>query len=149
MLRIPFEFKFGFERFKSLSNGSNLRSNASKPFRMVQICIRTLRIPFEWIEFAFECLECISNALNPFELFELAFECFDYLSNGSNSQSNALNPKWFEFAFKCFKSLSNGSNLQSNSSNSFRIDIICIRMLRISFQGFEFGFECFKSLSNG
>ena len=41
MLRIPFEwFEFAFERFESLSNGYNLHSNASNPFRMVRICMR-------------------------------------------------------------------------------------------------------------
>ena len=40
MLQIPFEwFEFGFESFESLSNDSNLHSNASNPFRMVRISI--------------------------------------------------------------------------------------------------------------
>ena len=69
MLRIPFEgLEFAFERFESLSNGSNFDSNASNPFRMVGICTRMLRIPFEW----FECFESLSSGLN-----------FD--SNASNS----------------------------------------------------------------
>ena len=45
MHRIPFDwFEFAFECFESLSKGLNLHSNASNPFRMVQICIRMLRI---------------------------------------------------------------------------------------------------------
>jgi len=79
--------------------------NASNPFRMVRICIRMLRIPFEW--------------------FEFAFECFESFSKGSNLHSNASNPfrmvricirmlrirfKWLEFAFECFESVSNGWN---------------------------------------
>ena len=65
MLRIPFELlEFAFEAFESLSNGSNLHSNASNPFRMVRICIRMLRIPFKWFEFAFECFESLSNGSN-------------------------------------------------------------------------------------
>ena len=73
MLRIPFKwFELGFERFKSLSNGSNLYLNASNLFRMIRIWIQMLRIPFEWLEFAFEFLQSISN--------------------GSNFDSNASNP---------------------------------------------------------
>ena len=65
MLRIPFEWlEFAFECFKSLSNGSNLNSNASNLFRMAQICIRMLRNPFEWFEFAFECFESLSYVSN-------------------------------------------------------------------------------------
>ena len=38
MLRISFEwFEFPFECFECLSNGSNVRSSASNPFRMVVI----------------------------------------------------------------------------------------------------------------
>ena len=76
MLRIPFEwFKFAFKSFESLSNGSNLDSNALNPFRIVLICIRMLRIPFKclalafetflsWLEFGFECIESLSNSSN-------------------------------------------------------------------------------------
>ena len=65
-IRIPVEwFEFTFERFESLSNGSNLDSNVSNPFGMV-------RLPFGWLDFA--------------------FECFKSLSNGSNLHSNASNP---------------------------------------------------------
>ena len=173
-LRLPFErFKFGFEYFESLSNGSNFHSNtnpiqlvriwiriisihsngsnlnlnASNPFRTIQTCIRMLRIPLEWIEFGFEFFESISNGLN-----------LD--SNVSNLDSNALNPfrmvriwipmlwiafEWFEFGFECFKSLSNYSNLDSNAANPFQMDLIWIRMLRNPFDRFEFGFEYFES----
>ena len=72
-----------------------------------------LRIPFEWLEFA--------------------FECFGSLSSGSNLHSNASNPfrmvricirmlriplECFKFAFECFESLSNGSNLHSNANDT-------------------------------
>ena len=47
-LLIPFEWlEFAFECFETLSNGSNLHSNASNPVRMIRICIRMLRILFE------------------------------------------------------------------------------------------------------
>ena len=64
MLQIPFEWlEFAFECSESLSNSLKLHSNASNPFRVVQISIR---IPFEWFEFAFECFESGSNASNLF-----------------------------------------------------------------------------------
>ena len=67
MLRISFEwFEFAFECFESLSNGSNLHSNASNPFRMVKICIRTLRILLKGFLFAFECFQFGLNASDPF-----------------------------------------------------------------------------------
>ena len=95
---------------------------------MVRICIRMLRIPFDWFEFAFECLESFSNGLNlhsnPFRMVQI---CIRIL---------------FEFAIECFESL-------SNASNPFRLVRICIRMLRIPFERFKFAFKCFKSLSNG
>ena len=73
MLQIPFELlEFAFQRFESLSNGSNLHSNASNIFRMVRIYIQMIRITFE--------------------LFEFAFEYFESLSNGSNFHMNASNP---------------------------------------------------------
>ena len=62
MFQIWFQWLvFGFECFESISNGLNLDSNASNPFRI-------LRVPFEWLDFGFEC-------------FELAFECFECLWN--------------------------------------------------------------------
>ena len=58
-----------------LSNGSNFISKPSSPFRMVQLCIRMPRIPFEKLEFAFDCLESLSKVLkldlkasNPFRM---------------------------------------------------------------------------------
>ena len=73
VLRISFDrLEFAFECFESLSNGYNLDSNASNPFRMIIIWIGMLRIPFE--------------------TFEFTFECFESLSNSSNLYSNASNP---------------------------------------------------------
>ena len=100
MLRIPFDwFEFAFECFKSLSNGSNVHSNGSNPFRKIRICI--------------------SNASNPFQIVRIWI------------RKLRIPFEWFEFAFECFESLSNGSNLHSNASNPFRMVQICIRMLRI------------------
>ena len=88
-LRSTFEwFEFAFECFESLSKGSkldlkaynclNLESKALSPFRMIKICIRMLRIPFEWLEFAFECLESLWKDLildlkgsNPFRMIRI------------------------------------------------------------------------------
>ena len=81
-----------FECFESLSNRSNLHSNASNPFQMVRISIRMLRIPFEWLEFPFECFKSLSNgwnlhsnASNPFRvvlfsirMLSVPFECFEF-----------------------------------------------------------------------
>ena len=85
---------------------------------MVQICIRILLIPFEWLEFV--------------------LECFETLSNGSNLHLNALNPfrmariciRMPPITFECFESHSNGSNLYSNASNPIRMIRISIRMLQ-------------------
>ena len=106
MLRIAFKwFEFGFEFFEYFSNGSNLHSNASNPFRMV-----LLRIPFKWLEFGFKCFESLSNGLNldlnasnPFQvvricirMLRITFEWFKFgiesLLSGLNLHSNALNP---------------------------------------------------------
>ena len=68
MFQIHFEWlEFAFESLKSISNCSNLHSNASNPFRMVLICfewfksfskgsiyIWMFQIHFEWLELAFE-----------------------------------------------------------------------------------------------
>ena len=88
-----------------------------------------LRIWFEVCEFAFECLESLSNGLNldmnasnSFQMFRLPFE-------------------WFEFAFDSFESISNCSNLHSNASIPFRMVRISIRMRRIPLERLEFGFE--------
>ena len=65
VLRIPFEeFEFAFECYESLSNASNLQSNASNPFRMVQMCIGMVRISFEWFEFGFESFKSVLNDSN-------------------------------------------------------------------------------------
>ena len=48
MLQVPFErVELTFECFETLSNGLNLNSNASNPFRKIRIYIRMFRIPFE------------------------------------------------------------------------------------------------------
>ena len=121
MLRIPFKwFEFAFECFESFSNGSNFHSNASNPFRMIQISIR---IPFEWYEFAFECFESILNGYN------FSCECLEYRSKGLNLHSNASNLvrmleisfERLEFTFEWFESLSSGLNLHSNASLPFRM----------------------------
>ena len=112
MLRIPNEWlEFAFECLESLSNGSNLYTNASNFLRTFRILIQMLRISFEWFEFAFKCHSNDSslhlNALKPFRMLGIRFE-------------------WLEFAFQCFKSLSNGSNLLSNVSNPFQMVQILI-----------------------
>ena len=144
-----------FESFKSLSNCLNLHSNVSDLVRRVKICIRMLKIWFEWSLFAFECFKSLSN-------FQIYIRMLLILSNGSNLHSNASNAfrkiriyiqmfqipfEWLEFTFESFKSLSNFLNLHSNASNPFRIIIICIRILHIPFELFEFAFECFESRS--
>ena len=130
---------------------------------MLRICIRMLRIPFEWYEFVFKSFQSFlndsnfhSNASNLSRMVWFAFECFASLLNGSNLHSNALNPfqmvrisiRMFRIAFECF--------------DPFRIVRICIQMIRITFELFEFAFwmlliplewlefafECFESLSN-
>ena len=102
MVLILFErLEFAFQCFESLSNGSNLLSNASNLFRMVRIGFeyieslsnasnpfRIVRIPFEWFEFAFECFESrvvriwMQMLQITFELLEYAFECIESLSSG-------------------------------------------------------------------
>ena len=76
MLWVPFKWlELAFECFESCSNGWNWHSSAIQTvgigilmFRMlcemVGIGIRILQIPFEWLEFAFECFKCLSNGLN-------------------------------------------------------------------------------------
>ena len=77
MLQIPFEWlEFVVERFKTLSNGSNLHSNALNPFGMVTICIRMLRIPFQMNRTWIRMLRI------PFEWLEFALEFFEFLLNG-------------------------------------------------------------------
>ena len=70
-----------------------------------------VRIPFEWLEFAFKSHSNGSNLL----------------WNGWNWHLNARIPfEWFEFAFECVKSHSNGSNLLSNGLNPVRMLRICV-----------------------
>ena len=77
MLQIPFEWlEFVVERFKTLSNGSNLHSNALNPFGMVTICIRMLRIPFQMNRTWIRMLRI------SFEWLEFALEFFEFLLNG-------------------------------------------------------------------
>ena len=65
MPRILFErFVIVFESFESLSNDSNLKLNASNPFRMIQICIGMVRIALKWFECGFESFESLFNGLN-------------------------------------------------------------------------------------
>ena len=68
-----------------------------------------LRILFEWLELAFQCLERL------FEWLEFAFESLEF--------------KQLEVAFECFESRSNGWNLHSSASNPVRIVGIGIRVL--------------------
>ena len=133
---------------------------------MLRIPLEWLEFAFEWLEFAFEAFKSLSSGSNlhsiasnplltvricirmlriPFEWLEFAFECLEFAFG------------WLEFALECFESLSSGLNLHSNGSNPFRI---CIRKLEsplesfefafeCPFEWFKFGFECFESLSNG
>ena len=104
--------------------------------QMLSICIRMVRISFEWFKFAFDCFKARSNALNFFGIFRIPFE-------------------WFKFAFDCFKFalewlefLWNGSNLHSIASNLVQMLPICIRMVRIPVEWFEFALDCFESSLN-
>ena len=67
---------------------------------MVEICIRILRIPFEWLEFAFEYLESLSKGLkldlkasNPFRMIRIW------------SGMLRIPFEWFKFALEWFESL--------------------------------------------
>ena len=147
-LWIPFKrLEFAFECFESLSNGLNLDSNPSNPFRMVRICIR---MPF-WI-----VRICIRILPIPFECFEFAFKCFESLSNGLNLDSNALNPfrmvlicvrilqilfEWSEFTFECFESF-------ESLSNGLDLLLILIQIPQIPFEWLEFACKCFESFLN-
>ena len=100
LLQLAFEC---YESHSTGSNGWNWHLSASIPVRMVGIGIPVLRIPFEWLEYAFEWFESRSNGWNwhsnasipdrrvgigiliirtPFNWMELAFECFECCSNG-------------------------------------------------------------------
>ena len=95
-----------------------------------------VRIPFQWLENAFECFESFSNGWNlhfnashPFQMLQFKFETFQYRSD---LHLNALNPfrmvsirmlqilfEWFEFGFERLESLFNSSDLHLNASNPF------------------------------
>ena len=83
----------------------------------------SMRIPFEWFEFAFECFESILNGYN------FSFECLECRLKGSNLHLNASNLVrmlqisfgWLEFTFELFESLSSGLNFDSNASLLFRM----------------------------
>ena len=74
------------------------------------------RIPFEWLGFAFECIESLSNvstlklnASNPFRMDQIRIRML------------TIPFEWLEYALECFETLSNGSNLHLNASNPFRM----------------------------
>ena len=111
---------------------------------MSRIWVRILRMPFEWIKFASEYIECRSNGSN---LYSNASNPIGVVRIGIRKLQNPLIPvrmvqisfqmvwialEWFEFAFECFESHSIGSNLHSNA-----------------FKWVEFAFECFEFRSNG
>ena len=78
MLRMSFEgFEFG-------SNGYNLHSNASNPFRYVRICIRMLQISGSNLHLnASNLVRMVRICIRiSFEGLEFAFECFEFGSNG-------------------------------------------------------------------
>ena len=85
-----------------------------------------LRIPFEWLEFPFKCLESLSNGSN---LNLNASNAFRIVRIGIRMLRISF--EWLEFAFECFESLR-----------------MCIGMVEIPFEWFEFGFESFESISN-
>ena len=106
------------------SNVPNLHSNTLNLFRMVQICIQILQIPFKWIEFAFEC-------------FEVGIWIW------------MLQISWnVKISVRTLQNPSNGLNLHSNTLNLFRMIRICLQMLQILFEWLEFAFECFKTILN-
>ena len=81
MLQMWFEWlEFPFECFESLSNGSNIHSNASNLVQMVRIWIGMLQlqIAFEWFKYAFECFKSglksvnlHSNASTPYQMVRI------------------------------------------------------------------------------
>ena len=77
--------------------------------RMVRLCIQMFRIPFERLEFIYECFKSLSivsnldsNTSNPIEMIRVCIQTLQM----------PFEP--LEFAFKCFEFGSNGHNLQSN-----------------------------------
>ena len=137
-----------------------------------------LPVPFEWVEFTFECFETFSNVLNlhsnvsnpfrniqiyiwifwiPFEWFESGLKCSNLHWNASNLVQMVriyirilqVSFERVEVTFECFESLSNVLNLKSNASNLVGMVRICIRMLWSWFELLEFVFECFESCLKG
>ena len=121
-----------------------------------------LRIPFEYLKFAFESFKSISNysnlhsnVSNRFRMVLIFFECFESFSKALNLHLNPSNLlRIIRISFGCFESLSKGSNfpqmlridfdrfeLHSNVSNPFRRVRICIKILENPFQLFEFTLE--------
>ena len=119
---------------------------------MVEICIRMLRISFEWFKFGFERLESLWNILNlhlndsnPFWMVRTWFRMV------------RIPFKWFEYAFKCFQSRLIGSILHSNSENPdlnlhlnalnlIHLVRICNRMVQILCESFEFASNCYNPI---
>ena len=106
--------------------------------RMLQIFIRKLRIPFEWLNFH-------SNGSDPVLMVRTCFRMVESRSNGWNLHSNASNPCSNAYIWIYM----NDSNFHSNSFNPVRLVGICIQILQIPFEMLEFAFECFESCSNG
>ena len=83
-----------------------------------------LRIPFKWLEFAFECFESLSKGYNlqwnDSNLFRMVRSWILKIR---------IAFEWFEFGFESFECFSNRSNLLSNAVNLFRMVRIYIRML--------------------
>ena len=131
-----------FDHFESLSNGSNLHLNASNAFWMVRICIRMLRIAFEWLEFVHKFFGWLSMVRFSFRMHRILSNA---LNLDSKLESNSSNPSrvqiWIRILWLLFK-------LHSNASNLIWSVWIWIRMLWIPFKGLEFAFEHFEILSN-
>ena len=103
---------------------------------MVGIGIWMPRIPFEWLEFAFEFFEsCLNgwnlhpNDLNPVQMVGIGIWVLRILL------------KWLELAFECFESHSNGWNLHSGASNPIPMVRIPVGMLGIAIQVLPIRFE--------
>ena len=98
-------------------------SNASNTVRRAGIGILILRMPFNWLELAFECFECCSNGWN-------------WHLNASNPvQMVEIGIRMLRIPFYCYNWHSNATNLirlvQISGSNPIQMVEICIRMLRM------------------
>ena len=82
---------------------------------MVGTGIRMLRLPFEWLELAFECFESVQMVGIGIRMPRMPF-------------------KWLELAFERFESRSNGWNWHLNASIPVRMVGIGIRMLQLPFE---------------